>query len=133
MCPYHIFLTVWSLLGSLRRIIQTSVTDMRQCQLMGEMLDCMMTKIPVPKILYFKHIHLHTQIPIFNTVLTVYTTSTKELPNYLKGFKQFHQIILCYSTLLKKYVDFITANPKVLHMAGSVSVRQHLRDSIFFL
>ena len=41
--------------------------------------------------------------------------------------------ILVFYTLLSNYVDFITANPKVLNLAGFVSVLATPQDSFFFL
>ena len=35
-------------------------------------------------------------------------------------FKEYCQILFAFSTLLENYIDFITANPKVLNMASFV-------------
>ena len=40
-----------------------------------------------------------------------------------KKFNKFWPISLGYSTLQEIYMDFISANPKVLHMAGFVSIQ----------
>ena len=53
---------------------------MRRCQLMGQFLDCMKTKIPTHKLKYLTHIQLNPQINIFNIISTTYITCIKKLP-----------------------------------------------------
>ena len=74
---------------------------------------------------YFTHIQLHPQISIFYSVSTIYAACMKKLPNLCTLFmvdpkykmNEFIKMILVSITLLTNYIEFITANPKVLHMA----------------
>ena len=62
------------------------------------------------------HIQVHPKICIFKTVSTKYTYLM--IFSKVEILRDYCQIILVYSTLLADYVGFITAKPKVLHVAG---------------
>ena len=73
-----------------------------------------------PPNLYFTHHfnHLYT----FYAKVPKCCNSFKCLLKKAINFKECCEMILVYSTLLANYVNIISANPKVLYMAGSVLV-----------
>ena len=115
---------------------------MRRRQLMDQFPDRMKTKIPVPNLLHWTKIQLHSHIRIFNTVSTIQIILMKKLLNMVifcmiypkwQKKKYYRPIILLYSTLPSNYVDFRTASPKEFCMAGFVLVLASLQGLSFLL